>query len=273
MAIGTGLALLGSAALGAAGSYLGGKSQSKAATQAANISATDNAQNRAFLTDIYNRNSGNLSPFMQPGITSGNAIMELLGFGPQQQMGASAFPGYAPQGYGGGSAFPGYQSGQAMSPYPENWGPNLDGMAQPYSVPSGGVMTTLPSARSAFDTYRGSTGYDFRVNEGNRALQSAFSRNLDSGAASKAAIRFGQGIASDEFGRYIDLLRGQQQLGFGAASALAGVGQQFGNTVTAGNTNAANAQANARLYAGNVAANNWANLGSSFGSVLGFLGK
>lgn len=142
-----------------------------------------------------------------------------------------------------------------------------------YGAPLTGMVTTTPNGRSAFDTYRGSTGYDFRVSEGNRALQSAFSRNLESGAASKAAIRFGQGIASDEFGRYMDMLRGVSQQGFGAGSALAGVGQNFANTVTAGNTAAANAQANARLYAGNVAANNWANLGSSFGNVLGWLGK
>lgn len=290
MAIGTAAALLGSAAIGAVGSAIGGKSQSKAATQAANISSQENAANRSFLTGIYDRNVGYLSPYMQSGVTANNAIMELLGY-PQTRAQSPAFGpmGSTPQPsvFGGGQ--PIMVNGQSFDggEFVPTFGTSPVGQSggftpsTHYTVPSSiayspftgpvpdGITTTAPSARSAFDTYRGSTGYDFRVNEGVRGLQSAFSRNLDSGASTKASIRYGQGVASDEFGRYIDMLRGQAQLGFGAGSALAGVGQQFGNTVTAGNTAAANAQANARLYAGNANANMWSNIGSSFGQALG----
>lgn len=298
MAIGTAAAILGSAAIGAVGSAIGGKSQSKAATQAANISSEDNAQNRQFLEGIYNRNVGFLSPYMQSGVTANNAVMELLGLtGGAGSPQPSAFGGYAPMAstpypsafgsgqpimyngqvfdggepiptFGAQTAYPQGFSGGAASGY--GMAPVDSPQAMMGNLPAAGTVTTpAPTARSAFDNYRNSTGYDFRFNEGTRGLQSAFSRNLDSGAATKASIRYGQGIASDEFGRYIDLLRGQAQLGFGAGSALAGVGQQFGNTVTAGNTAAANAQANARLYAGNANANMWAGLGSSFGQALG----
>lgn len=125
------------------------------------------------------------------------------------------------------------------------------------------------ASRSAFDAYRGSTGYDFRLGEGTRALQSAFSRNLESGAASKAAIRYGQGIASDEFSNYYNRVMGLSNQGLAAGSALAGVNANFGNQVVAGNQSATSAAANARLYAGQANANMWQNLGSSFGNALG----
>lgn len=279
MAIGTGLALLGSAAISAGTGLLSSKSQSKAAAAASNITAADNAANRAFQQGIYNQNVGYLAPWMTRGNASGNAIMELLGYGQQAQPSAFASYGSAPGYAGGQAAFGGPQNqgplyygdpgmpGQAGQQFwggPDGTWPGYQGA--PGSLPG---MATTPSARSAFDTYRGSTGYDFRFNEGMRGLQSAFSRNLESGAASKAAMRFGQGIASDEFSNYYNMLNQQNQLGFGAGSALAGVGQNFANSVVSGNQAAASAAANARLYSGASTANMWNNLGSSFGQALG----
>lgn len=298
MAIGLAAAMLGSALLGAAGSAIGGSKQAGAARDASQMTAADNAANRALLTDIYNRNSGYLSPWMNQGQQANSAFMELLGFAPQATPSALA---YAPAPTA--SAFPiaandprmgalsqlqagGFSVGDTLGPYTavnSRGARNLNTYAgqQPFQTPTYGGAAPVPSpvtvpaqsARSAFDNYRKSTGYDFRFNEGTRALQSAFSRNLESGASTKAAIEFGQGIGSDEFGRYMDLLRGQSQLGLSGASALAGVGQNFGSNVVAGNQAATSAAANARLYAGQSAANNWANIGSSFGSALGWLAR
>jgi hypothetical protein len=261
---------LAAAGVGIVSSVLGGKGQKKAAKAAAQIVANDNAANRAFATDRFNQTAAFLSPYQQTGVTANNAIMELLGFGPQTAQQPSAFPvsaGGAPA-FGGqpmvGSIPRGYEA--------DSWSPEMYGGGAPasYGATVPGVVTTsVPSARSAFDTYRGSTGYDFRVNEGVRALQAAFSRNLESGGASKAAIRFGQGTASDEFARYMGYLTGQSQMGLSGASALAGVSQNFTNNVVAGNQAAATAAANARLYQGNANANMWNNLGSSFGQGLG----
>lgn len=300
MAIGTGLALLGSAAISAVGGAIAGSKQSKAANQAQQIITADNAANRAFQGEIYNRNVGYLSPWMGSGQQANSAFMELLGYPPAP----SAFS-YAPQPYGAPvpSAFPmvsdggfmndmgasprfsvgdsygGYTATNAMGArnlarlqVQNGYAGGAFGPAPMTAAPVPGAVTTpAPSARSAFDTYRGSTGYDFRFNEGMRALDSAFSRNRESGAEQKARIRFGQGIASDEFARYMALLGDQSRLGLSGASALAGVGQNYGNTVTAGNQAAASAAANARLYSGNLAAQNWANMGSSFGNAFGFL--
>lgn len=260
------LALAGASIVG---SVLGGKGQKKAAKESQTLINNDNAANRTFLGGLYDRNFGLINPTVQGGQVAGNAIMELLGY-PQQQPQPSAFAGYGP-------ATPGHAVGSAFSipsgVSADGWSPEYagGGWGMPSPAP-GGVTTSVPSARSAFDIYRGSTGYDFRVNEGVRAIQSAFGRNLDSGAFKKAAIRFGQGTASDEFGRYIGYLTGQQQLGLSGASALAGVTQNFGNTVVAGNRDAATAAANARLYAGGANAQMWQNLGSSFGSAFGRYG-
>lgn len=274
--------IMGGASL--VGGLLGGKGQKKAAKESQTLINNDNAANRTFLEGLYNRNYGLIYPTVQSGQVAGNAIMELLGY-PQQQAQPSAFAGYNPS-FGGnspGSAFS-IPRGGVSEAFPYGWeygdgsgvgvfggGPQPNGSISLTGDP-GAVTTTAPSARSAFDTYRGSTGYDFRVNEGVRAVQSAFGRNLDSGAFKKAAVRYGQGIASDEFGRYIGYLTGQQQLGLSGASALAGVTQNFGNTVVAGNQGAATAAANARLYAGNANAQMWQNLGSSFGGVAGRYG-
>lgn len=281
MAISMGAALLGSAVLGAGASIIGGSKQSKAATQAQTLVNNDNAQNRAFQERIYNNNAGLISPWQQSGVQANNAIMALLGY-PQQAPQPSAFAGWngsigspVP---GAGGAFPAFY-GPYRTPginpgVPDGWGPESFNGAYELPQPApGGVTTSVPNAQSAFDTYRGSTGYNFRVNEGVGALQSAFGRNLDSGAYKKAALRFGQGIASDEFARYMGYLTGQSQLGLSGASALAGVGQNFANNVVAGNQSAASAAANARLYAGNANANMWQNLGSSFGMGLGALAK
>jgi hypothetical protein len=112
-----------------------------------------------------------------------------------------------------------------------------------------GLTGDATTQRAAFDRFREGTGYDFRLGEGQKAIDATLSRNgqLDSGAAVKAALRYNQGFASNEFGNYYGALTGQQQIGLGAASAQAGVGQNFANATSANNNNAANTSANAAL--------------------------
>jgi hypothetical protein len=261
------------------GGILGGKGQKSAAKAAANIQANASHEANALTRDIYNQNVGYMTPYMTSGQTANSAFMELLGL---QNPAPSAFAGMPAA--GGGASYPyafegpGLDGRMPRAPEDMMSGPGMTGSPAAfgnyqYGAPAPTGVPSVPSARSAFDTYRGSTGYDFRFNEGTRALQSAFSRNLESGAASKAAIRFGQDIGSDEFARYMDLLRGQQQLGFGGASALAGVGQNFADTVNSSNRLAADAASNARLYSGQANAQMWQGLGSSFGQALGALGS
>lgn len=105
------------------------------------------------------------------------------------------------------------------------------------------------AANAAFQTYQNSDGYQFRLAQGQKSVTAALGARgyLDSGAAQKALLTYGQGAASDEFGRYVGALQGQQGVGLTAASAQAGVGQNYAGAVSANNNNAATVAANAAL--------------------------
>lgn len=101
------------------------------------------------------------------------------------------------------------------------------------------------AAQSAFDTFRNSTGYQFRMNQGQDAVNSGYAGAglVRSGAAMRALDDYRQNMASAEFGNWMGALEGTRNLGFGAASAQAGVGQSFANNVSSLNAANANSQA------------------------------
>lgn len=291
MAIGTGLAMLGAAAISAGGSILAGNSQKKSADKAADTAAANTDKNNALTREIYDRNTANLSPFMDSGRRANSVFDELLygpsaapaqpAFGPPTGMAQpSAFAayggpgqfmeeGFAGEPYGMAGRFPQFMQG------PQNYSNMQYGAPVFAGQQPSGAVTAAPSARSAFDQYLNSTGYQFRFDEGMKGLNiGAGARGmLESGARDKAAIRYGQGIASDEFARYMQLLDNQQRLGFGGASALAGVGQNMVSSITANNNSAASAAANAALARGNANASMYGGIANALGSALGSLGS
>lgn len=105
------------------------------------------------------------------------------------------------------------------------------------------------AAAKAYDAYKGSTEYQSRLKQGADSVTAGLGARglLDSGAAQKSLLKYGQTFASNEFGTYLGNLQTQQGVGLTAASAQAGVGQGYANAVTANNNNAANAQENAAL--------------------------
>lgn len=157
---------------------------------------------------------------------------------------------------------------QAYAPY-QLW----SGQQPPQGVASNAAnnpppangQTAQQAAENAFDIFRNSTGYQFRLGEGMNALNSGWAGagTLQSGAAMRAAQEYGQNFASNEFGNYMGYLGQQQGVGLGGASALAGVGQNYAGMVSQNNNSAGTAAANAALVSG---ANN------PFANVLGTLG-
>lgn len=143
----------------------------------------------------------------------------------------------------------------------------------PALAPAGTVTTTAP--QSAWDTFRNSTNYQFRFDEGMKALNQglAFHGLGDSGAAVKEATKYGQNFASNELNNYINLLLGQQNVGMGAASAMVGVGQNTTNAIMANNTNNATDQANAALMKSNATAGMWNGIANGVGIAAGALGS
>ncbi len=240
MAIGTAAAIgLGVAGVGSA---LGARSSKKAAGKAADTSLAVAQQNNALAQQIYNQNRQTLNPFVQRGNNAGQAINSLLGIGgasaPQQQT-ASQFNPFA--------GFTGGDFGE--------FGYTFPGVAAAYNSgqqPAAQVTSPQQDYNQAFENYQNSTGFRFRQDEGNNSLNTGFAARgaLRSGAAQKDFARFNQNIASNEFGNYINQLTNQQNVGLGAASAQAGVGQSFSNTFSANNNAAGTATANAQLVRG-----------------------
>lgn len=291
MAIGT-LAAIG-LGLAGAGSIIGGISSGNAARSAANTAQNTATQNNALAAYIYGQNRDMLNPYVQRGNAAGNQINALLGLGggmtnsagtgtitqPGQPAGALPPGGQGPQGiYGTPNVYDADGRSQMdirrdpMSYFGQDT-VSVDGGAG-YGVstePTTGTPPTQPpqtaqqAANDAFNIFRNSTGYQFRVNEGQNALNSGYAGSglLQSGAALRSLDDYRQNMASNEFGNYMSYLGNQQGVGLSGASAVAGVGQNYANSVTQNNNNASTAAANSALYR---AQNN------PFSNTLGLLG-
>ena len=278
------------AAAGAVGgAVLSSKAQKKAAKTAAAAQQDATAQNNALAREQYGMNQAALAPWQQRGNTAGaamNALLGLGGVGPQVGTQQQAMP--AQQSYMGGAIG---QTGGYMAPGNGMWGNNamyggeptnqlMYGQTNGYTP--GDQMTTNVNTtaapqnqqqqyQNAFDNYKNSTGYQFRLGEGARALDNSYaSRGVgQSGAAAKAAIQYGQNFGSGEFGNYLNQLFGISNQGLSAANAQAGVGSAMVNTITNNNQNAADAASNAALLRGQANGNLYAGIGNALGNLGG----
>lgn len=129
--------------------------------------------------------------------------------------------------------------------------------------------------------YQQDPGYQFRLQQGLQALdRSASARGgLLSGGALKGIERYGQGLASEEYGNAYNRYQQQQANQFNRLAALSGVGQtavgqlgqagqQYGASVNQlGMSNAANI-ANAQLAAGQAQASSYGGVGQAIGSAM-----
>ena len=293
MAIGTALAVgLGSAVIGAGSSALAASKNSKAIKSATAAQTDANREAIAAQERARSENLGLQRPLYDAGMPALQARNALLGLGgqtaqqaqPQAQPNALAqFQGYNPdssaQFFGmspngfraepeyttfGGFQMPGPISGYGGGTF------GLDGrQVTPQQI--GPAQTNQQAANEAFDIFKNSTGYQFRVNEGNRALNSGWAGagTLQSGAAGKSFQEFGQNIASAEFGNYMGYLGEQQNLTSGAANAMSGVNSTYENN--AGKLAVAQGQnlANAAVAKAN---NSNALIGALGGALSGGLG-
>ena len=85
------------------------------------------------------------------------------------------------------------------------------------------------------------TGYQFRLDEGYKGLDRSQAGRRLGGRAAKEAMRYGQGMASQEYGNEFNRLSQMANYGVGGtAQSIAGTNQATAN-ITNSNTNAANA--------------------------------
>lgn len=261
--------IAGAGAIG--GAALSSSANKKAAKTAAQAQQDTAAQNNALQQQIYNQNKATLSPFVNTGTQASNAINALLGLGgPAPTVGNQAEqqqPRVMPW-----NAL--YDSVDGAGRYaPRTFGMGYLGN-EPAATNSALPATPQQSAQTyqnAFDNYRNSTGYQFRLGEGQRSLDNSYaSRGVgQSGAAAKAALQYGQNIASGEFGNYLNALMAQQGVGLSAAGAQAGVSTGYANAVSGNNQVAADAIANGALLKGQANAGLYAGIGNALGNVGG----
>lgn len=268
MAIGTTTAILGSAALGAGASVIGGKNQSKAVQKAANASqaASDQAtaeQRRQF--DIANANQ---QPWLTTGTSALNQLASLYGLQTSQGPNFGSFneaaylaanPDVA------ASIRAGNFGGSGLAHYTE-YGRNENRPGTPQAQT--GSTGTAPSGMAGFVA---SPDYQFRLNESQRALtaRNAALGIQDSGAAQRAAIQYAGNLASGEFNNYANRLSSLAGVGQTAAQNTAALGANYAGAV--GNIGMNNAQSLASSYQqqGANSANMWGNLAGIGSGLLG----
>ena len=270
-------AIAGVGAIGAAA--IGSSAQKKAANQAAQTAQDTTTANNQLAREQYAQNAAVLSPYINRGNQAGSMYGALLGLGPTNNAGTATVSNPNTRistAMASNDLWQNPRSGVLNYGYNALNGqyvPNNDTMMMAgTNMPVASTQpTTAQNYQQAFDNYKNSTGYQFRFNQGVKALDaSASSRGiLQSGAAMKSLNQFGQGIASDEFGNYLGYLGNLMGTGLNAAGAQAGVSTNMVNQVTANNNAASSALAAAALQRGNANAQLWGTVGSSLGNVVG----
>lgn len=127
----------------------------------------------------------------------------------------------------------------------------------------------------SMDDFQGDPGYGFRLSEGLKAIdrQAAARGGLISGGALKAAGRFGQDMASQEYGNAFN--RFQQQRGdqFNRLAGVAGVGQTAVNQLGAFGQSTAGQIGQNMIGAGNARASGYMGSANAIAGGIGQMGN
>jgi hypothetical protein len=295
-------AVIGAAAIGGGASLLGASRQSRAAENAADASAEAARTTAASNERMMERQIGLQEPFRQLGVSAINPLSDLLGLNYQTEAAPQANTQMQTQPAQGmqffmqpdGSMRAGNVRGvatrqpQTLEGYLNGYGgvnannfarnaPNLPAQTQ---TPAQTSQPTAPRP-SALEALQDRPGYNFRFNEGQRALDSsAAARGMTmSGANIKAQTRYGQDYASNEYDREINRLlavmgggqvaTNNQQSAIGQAGAL---NQQA--TLNAGNARASAYQQQGQAWANGIggAANAITGGIGAYGGIKGWFG-
>lgn len=278
MPIATTTAILGSAVIAGGATLAAAKSNSKGIKQASQLQSDSNAQSVALQRDVYNQNSAALQPWQQSGLQANSILQGALGFG-----GTQGLPTQQP--------LQQMQQGQQGSPYgAKPWLEGPQGFSGDYPAQMGGYMPQGPqnapqatvggitngqAANDAFKTFLDSINYNWQLEQGNNAFNGAWAGagTLQSGAAEMARSDYNRNMAQSL--AYQPWLSGVSDIanrGFGAASAQAGVGQNYANSVSGLNSANANAMAQLQIAKAGNNSSTIGGLGMIGANVLGNYG-
>lgn len=117
---------------------------------------------------------------------------------------------------------------------------------------------------NAFNKYLDSTGYNFQMDQGTRAITgSAASKGLlNSGATAKALTTFGQGLGASYFNNYLTQLHDVSNSGLTASGQIGAAGTGGGSSAAGVTASGSNSLASGISGAAGIAANYFGNSGS-----------
>jgi len=234
---GIGWGMAATALLGAGASIWGAKKGADAMEEAA-------AKQNALSQQIYGQQRADQMPYMQSGYNALNAYNRAMGLPSVSTDNSALGPGGMRQipeqfhgkgilvdkdGNGYIQAVSGSNAGQLIP-----IGKKFPQYAAP-KTPAGAPGAAQPPA-DRYGGFYASPGYQFRFDEGARAYdRSAAARGqLLSGAQVKAQTRYGQGVASDEFGNYTNRLAAIAGLGQTANGMAQNAASNYGNQAAQG---------------------------------------
>lgn len=129
-----------------------------------------------------------------------------------------------------------------------------------------GQLSRMFIEGKGMQAFKKTPGYRFRMREGTRALdRSASARGrLMSGGHERELLRYGQGLASEEFGNYANRLASLAGIGQSATSQTAALGQQTGANMAALGLQGAQGAGNAMFNAGTARASGYVGAANAF---------
>lgn len=245
--------------VGAAGSLASGVMGSQAAGKAADAQANAAAQSTALQKAMFDKQVELQSPFRAGGLTAQNRLLTLLGLNP---MDAKTY-GIENPNYNATGAAEGVNT---TDKYILPQGLNVDPNAADYGK----------YARDfGMSDYQADPGYAFRLKEGMKALdaQAASRGGLISGAALKAANRYGQDYASNEYTNAFNRYQTNRSNQLQPLQALMGTGQTATNQTGAAAGAYGAAAGNNALQAGNAQASGAIGSANAWNNAFGGAAK
>lgn len=276
-----------SALIAATAAIGGGLLASSGAKKAASTQAEAARESQASQERAFERQVQLQEPFRQGGLTAQAQIMNLLGLGaPPSAAGAPVDVRQNPQAYGLREInIPSVFGSAPQSFYLDTQGnlvPDIEAYAaqNPLAAPApagGAPPSEFGSLAKPFgaEQFQADPGYAFRQAEGMKALErSAAARGgLLSGGTLKGIQRFGQDLASQEYGNAFNRYQVERAARLNPLQSLMGSGQSSANTLTSAVGQLGQGQAQSQLAAGQARASGYVGSANALGGALGSIGQ
>jgi hypothetical protein len=274
-------AVIGGTAAIAGGLIASSGAKSAAKTQAQAAEQAQLSQERAFERQVQLQ-----EPFRQGGLTAQAQIMNLLGLGaPPSAAGAPVDVRQNPQAYGLREInIPSIFGSAPQSFYLDAQGNTVDDIEayaaqNPISAPApagGAPPSEFGSLAKPFgmEQFQQDPGYAFRQAEGMKALErSAAARGgLLSGGTLKGIQRFGQDLASQEYGNAFNRYQVERSARLNPLQSLMGSGQSAANLTASAAGQMGQNVANSQINAGQARASGYIGVGNAINQGIGAIG-